>query len=567
MFPLKNKFDATKWESLEPVATNLLDREINNIEDLESLFTDISDMSEHLSEAGARLYIGMTCDTENDSKQEAYMSFVEGIRPKMAEVSNKLDLKIANLSLSDSLPKRYDLILKSMRNSIELFREENIPLMVKCTKLSTEYQRITGAMTVDFQGEEYTLPQMRKFLEVNDRQIRRDAWTAVRARRMMDSERISDIFDELVKTRHQIAVNAGFENYVQYAFRSMERFDYTPQDCRSFHSSVEEHCMPLIHSINEKRRKSLGYRNLRPWDINEKSGDSPDVLGRDPLIPFNNVSELISQTSAVFHSLSGELGNMFDRLVEGDVLDLESRKGKAPGGYQYNLEKTGLPFIFMNASGQQADVETMIHEAGHAFHTMYCSDLGLIQERNYPIEFAEVASMSMELLTQPHWNEYYEREEDCQRAKKMHLESTIGLLAWICRIDSFQHWIYQNPDHTRSQLSEKWLELRVRFGPKSDWTDFEEDEALFWQTQGHLFGAPFYYIEYGIAQLGALQLWIKQMSDPEQALKSYKQAMSLGNTERLPDLFAAADIQLKFDSDHMGYLISQVDSALNALSV
>jgi len=567
MFPLADDFNATSWNDLEPVTTNLLERTVENADDLESLFKDISDMAEHVSEAGARLYIGMTCDTENEDKQSAFMSFVENIRPKMSEVSNKIDLKIASLDFLESLPERYDLILRSMHNSIEIFREENIPLSVECTRLSTEYQKITGAMTVEFDGMERTMPQMRKFLESNDRDIRRLAWTKVRKRRMVDSERISEIMDDLVRIRHTIAINSGFENYVDYAFRSMERFDYTPNDCLAFHEAVAIHCMPLIHSINEERRNGFGYDELMPWDVNEKSGDSPDIFGRPPLQPFENVDDLVSTTSKIFHLLSPELGAMFDRLIEGNVLDLDSRKGKAPGGYQYNLEKTGLPFIFMNASGQQGDVETMIHEAGHAFHTMYCSHHELIQDRNYPIEFAEVASMSMELLTQPYWDEFYDSKETSDRARKMHLEAIIGLLAWICRIDAFQHWMYSNPSHTREERSKAWLDLREKYGPRTDWSGFEEDESLFWQTQGHLFGAPFYYIEYGIAQLGALQIWMTQLKDPEKALNDYANAMKLGNTRTLPHLFRSADIRLSFDKEHIGNLVGLVKRSLSELSV
>ena len=567
MFPLADDFNATSWEDLEPVTKSLLERSVENADDLESLFKDISDMAEHVSEAGAKLYIGMTCDTENEDKQAAFMSFVENIRPKMSEVSNQIDLKIANLDFLDSLPERYDLILRSMNNSIQIFREENIPLSVECTRLSTEYQKISGAMTVEFEGKERTMPQMRKFLESNNRDIRRSAWIKIRERRMVDSERISEIMDDLVRIRHAIAINSGFENYVEYAFRSMERFDYSPKDCLAFHQAVEIHCMPVIHSINEERRSGFGYDELMPWDVNEKSGDSPDIFGRPPLRPFEKVEDLVSITSKVFHSLSPELGGMFDRLVDGEVLDLDSRKGKAPGGYQYNLEKTGLPFIFMNASGQQGDVETMIHEAGHAFHTMYCSHHELIQERNYPIEFAEVASMSMELLTQPYWDEFYHSKETTDRARKMHLEAIIGLLAWICRIDAFQHWMYSNPSHTREERSTAWLNLREKYGPKTNWNGVEDDESLFWQTQGHLFGAPFYYIEYGIAQLGALQLWMTQLDDPDKALEYYANAMKLGNTRTLPHLFESADIKLSFDKEHVGNLISSVKKSLSELSV
>ena len=300
MFPLADDFTATSWEDLEPVTKSLLERSVENADDLESLFKDISDMAEHVSEAGAKLYIGMTCDTENEDKQAAFMSFVENIRPKMSEVSNQIDLKIANLDFLDSLPERYDLILRSMNNSIQIFREENIPLSVECTRLSTEYQKISGAMTVEFEGKERTMPQMRKFLESNNRDIRRSAWIKIRERRMVDSERISEIMDDLVRIRHAIAINSGFENYVEYAFRSMERFDYSPKDCLAFHQAVEIHCMPVIHSINEERRSGFGYDELMPWDVNEKSGDSPDIFGRPPLRPFEKVEDLVSITSKVF---------------------------------------------------------------------------------------------------------------------------------------------------------------------------------------------------------------------------------------------------------------------------
>ena len=257
-------------------------------------------------------------------------------------------------------------------------------------------------------------------------------------------------------------------------------------------------------------------------------------------------------------------GGMFDKLVEMDTLDLDTRKGKAPGGYQYYLEKSRVPFIFMNAAGLQGDLETMIHEAGHAFHSLYCGHLELIHERDYPIEFAEVASMSMELLTQPGWSRFYD-DEKANRARRTHLDGVVFLLPWIATIDSFQHWIYANPGHSREERAQVWLSIRDRFGSNMDWNGHSDFRELSWQQQGHLYGVPFYYIEYGIAQLGSLQLWKTHTSDPEKALVNYAKAMTLGNTKSLPELFSAAGLKLGFDEGHFYSLLGEVGSALEKL--
>jgi oligoendopeptidase F len=455
-------------------------------------------------------------------------------------------------------------MLRGMRTDVEIFRKENIPLAVRQTELVTESQTINGAMTVEFDGEEMTFPQMSKYLESNDRSQRQAAWMSMAARRMEDHERLSEIFDELVSIRHQIALNAGFENYTEFMFRAMHRFDYTIEDCLEFHASVESVCMPILKQINEERCEGLEISELCPWDVNEKGGSGPDIHGRKPLRPFETVEEMVQKLSEMFHEISNDLGGKFDKLVEMDTLDLDTRKGKAPGGYQYYLEKSRVPFIFMNAAGLQGDLETMIHEAGHAFHSLYCGHLELIDERDYPIEFAEIASMSMELLTQPWWDKFYDSEE-AARARRTHLEGVVFLLPWIATIDSFQHWIYANPGHSREERAEVWLSIRDKFGSDMDWTGFTDFRELSWQQQGHLFGVPFYYIEYGIAQLGSLQLWKTQMSDPQKALDDYANAMSLGNTRTLPDLFSAANLTLGFDESHFMNLMGAVETALSEL--
>ena len=507
----------------------------------------------------------MTCDTESEEKRDSFMEFVENVRPKLSEFSDSLNKRIVGHRSVDDLPPRYDLMIKGMRNDIEIFRKENIPLGVEQTRLVTEAQTINGAMTVVFEGEEKTLPQMRGYMESNERDTRESAWKAVVDRRGMDSERLSEIFDELVSIRHQMAVNAGFGSYTDYMFRAMHRFDYSKDDCMEFHDSIEKVCMPLLHEINESRVSALDLENLRPWDVNEKTGVGPDIEGRPRLRPLEDVEGMVSKLSVMFHGMSDVLGSMFDKLVEMDTLDLDTRKGKAPGGYQYYLEKSRVPFIFMNAAGLQGDLETMIHEAGHAFHSLYCGHLELIDERDYPIEFAEVASMSIELLTKPEWDIFYEGG-DANRARRAHLEGVIFLLPWIATIDSFQHWVYANPQHSRDERRDAWIAIRERFGSQMDWSGSENFRDVSWQVQGHLYGAPFYYIEYGIAQLGSLQLWQTHRRDRDKALEDYANAMTLGNTKSLPELFSAADLNLGFSESHLSPLIDEIGMAMQELA-
>ena len=558
-------FDASAWENIEPYVNDLLERKLTCSKCIETLISDSSNLAEHISETGALLYIGMTCDTENSEKKDEFLNFVENVRPKLSEFSDKLNRRIIDHSSLEDLPERYNLMIRGMKSDIEIFRVENIPLGVEQTKLVTKAQGITGAMTVEFEGKERTFPEMRGFLESNDRTQRKEAWKSMVNRWMKNSEELSEIFDKLIKIRHEIALNAGFKSYTDYMFRAMHRFDYSVEDCLIFHKSIEEICMPIVKKINSERKSSFGLNKLSPWDVNEKSGSGPDIAGKLPLRPFETVDEMVTKLSQLFHNMSNDLGAKFDKLVEMDTLDLETRKGKAPGGYQYYLEKSRIPFIFMNAAGLQGDLETMIHESGHAFHSLYCGHLELIDERDYPIEFAEVASMSMELLTQPGWSIFYEEQEDADRAKISHLEGVIFLLPWIATIDAFQHWIYANPEHTREERKLQWISLRERFGSVMDWEGNEDFRELSWQQQGHLFGVPFYYVEYGIAQLGALQLWQTHRKNPKKALKDYSNAMELGNTKTLPDLFAAAELELGFDAEHLNSLIGEVEIAMSEI--
>ena len=550
--------DGSSWESIEPLMNDLRDRKLSCSNCLETFIADRSSLSEVISEARARLYIDMTCHTDDEEIQKSWMQFVENVQPKLSEYSDILNRRLVEHESLDDLPERFGILVKGIKTDIAIFREENIPLSTRVTKLVTEYNEICGAQMVEFDGEQKTFAQMAIYFENTDRKIREGAWKAVSERRFEDNERVSEIYDELIQIRHKIATNAGFEGFQQYMFASTHRFDYSIEDCLEFHESIETVCQPLRHRTDGERMRDLGVDSLRPWDM------GVDVKGRPPLQPFNDVQEMVDGCSRIFHNMSEELGNYFDQLDANDCLDLDSRKGKAPGGYQYYLQKSRLPFIFMNAAGTQRNIETMIHEAGHAFHSFYSGHLDLIHERDSPIEFAEVASMSMELLTHPHWEEFYDNK-DADRARRKHLEDIISFMPWMATIDAFQHWVYANPNHSREERAEKWLELGERFGPKVDMTGFEDIHKVSWQRQGHLFGVPFYYVEYGIAQLGALQMWKYHRRDTQDALDRYKAGLSLGYTRGLTELFQASGLELSFSESYVGELIGEIDEALAEL--
>jgi len=558
--------DASKWENIEPYLINLKEREINSADCIIDLIQDESQLTEIISETRARTYINMTSQTDNQEYQKAWGDFVENIQPKLSEYSDVINKKIINNTFVDNLPERYAVMLRGIKSDIKIFREENIPLQTRLSILGTKYNEIRGKQTVYFEGEEKTLPMMAIYQENTDREIRESAWRVTTSRILQDTDKVSDIFEEMIELRHQIAINSGFSGFQEYMFAAMHRFDYSIEDCLEFHDSIEYSCMPLKNQMNDFRKRKLELDKFRPWD------SSVDVDGKKPLKPFIDVNELVNGCSRIFHSMSTELGDFFDLLQKNNCLDLESRKGKAPGGYQYYLQKSRMPFIFMNAAGTQRNLETMIHEAGHAFHSFYSGHLDLIHERDAPIEFAEVASMSMELLTHPYWEEFYDKE-NAIRARVNHLKGIIQFMPWMAKIDSFQHWIYKNPSHTRSERVVKWLEIQKRFGSKIEYgginkegEDLEKIMEISWQLQGHLFGAPFYYVEYGIAQLGALQMWNYQKKNSDNALKLYKNGLSLGYTKGLTDLFKASGLKMSFSKEHVNKLIKEVNEQLQEIS-
>jgi oligoendopeptidase F len=461
---------------------------------------------------------------------------------------------------------------------IELFREENIPLQTEVSKLAQQYQKVIAAMSVEYDGEERTLPQMAKYLEETERKVRQEAWELVGNRRLQDRNAMDEIFDKQLELRQQIAVNAGFSDYRGYAFKSMMRFDYGIEDSERFQETVRELVVPLYRELNVRQlmllarpqkkaeeatvpfseRTTAEFDTLRPWDL------EVDPLGRGPLRPFESSEQLEEGAQQIFARLDPSLEALFASMRSAGDLDLESRKGKAPGGYMSTRDERRRPFIFMNAAGVHRDVETLLHEAGHAFHAFATQDEPLVGYRHSPIEFAEVASMTMELFADDELDVFYS-PEDAARAKRKHLESIIKILPWIAQIDAFQHWIYAHPSHSREQRTEKWLELDEAFGAAVDWAGYQENRESYWQRQLHLFVHPFYYIEYGIAQLGALQLWLRFKRDRKEALEGYRSALALGGSRPLPELFEAAGARFEFSAQTIQPLVEAVQQELAAL--
>ncbi len=552
------QIDLGDWSALAPLF-DAVEKKLSgaaSVAELESALLGWSELSAALDEEGAKRYIAMSCHTDSAEAEKAYLHFVENVEPQIKPRQFALEKAYLAQPLRAQLPPaRYQVFDRDLRQRVELFREENVALETEESKLGQQYQKISGALTVQFRGEEKTLTQMGRFLEEPDRALRQETWELVAQRRLQEVEKFEDIFDQLVKLRGQIARNAGFANYRDYAFKLRGRFDYTPEDCAAFHDAIESEVVPLQRELQSVRRAQLALPALRPWDL------SVDPLNRPPLQPFEGVGQMVERTQRIFDHIDAGLADGFRTMQERRLLDLDNRKGKAPGGYQSTLSESRLPFIFMNAVGLQRDVETMLHEAGHAFHALATREEPLHAYRSAPIEFCEVASMSMELLGNEFLEEFYAAPE-ANRARRTHLEGIVAVFPWIATVDAFQHWIYTHPDHTRAERSAAWLALMDRFGGAVDWSGHEAVRANLWHRQLHIFLYPFYYVEYGIAQLGALQVWANSKRNKAAALADYQRALALGNSRPLPELFTAAGCQFSFSRATVQPLVKLVKDEL-----
>jgi oligoendopeptidase F len=573
---LPETLDLQSWDDVRPLFDELLQRPVESADALNRWFRDRSELESFLSEDFAWRYIRMTGDTANKILVERLNQFIQHIQPQMMDVANALDRKaVVNPFLAElAKDEGMAIMIRGMKQAIDLFREENIPLQTELQTAEREYGAIVGAMTVQLtkldgatagEREELTLPQAGDRLFSTDRTVREEAWRRMQERRYLDHQKLDQLFSKLIGLRDRVARNAGFANYRDYAFAALGRFDYTPADCVAFHDSVARSVVPLLNDLAEHRRARLALDSLRPWDA------KVDLDGRPALKPFTTGDDLLAKTITCFDRLDTELADYLRIMRDMGHLDLESRKGKAPGGYNYPLEEIGVPFIFMNATSSLRDLVTMVHEGGHAVHSFLTRALPLNSFRNPPMEAAELASMSMELLTMDHWDVFFENPDELRRAKQQHLESIIETLPWVATIDKFQHWVYEHPTGGRfaptdTDRRENWTRIHDEFSDHvTDWSGLEPYKEVYWQRQLHLYEVPFYYIEYGIAQLGAIGVWRNYRRDPQAGLAAYKAALSLGYKAPLRQIYAAANVPFDFSEAHISELIGFVRAELAGL--
>ncbi len=558
---LPEDFKITNWDALEPYFQELLDGEIGSTDQLRCWFRDRSELEAVVSEDLAWRYINMTCDTSNETYQQSYQFFIVEIQPKIAPFSNELNKKALKSTFWEEINEEgYAILHRTLETELKIFREENIPLFTEIQTKSKQYGAISGAMMVELDGQEYTLQQASVRLQLPDRDERETAYHKIQERRLQDKDKLDDLFNQLIGLRHQVAKNAEFKNFRDFMFAAMGRFDYTPDDCFAFHDSVAREVVPFLNSMSEERKRLLNVSPLRPWD------KAVDPAGREPLRPFDGSTDLTDKTIECFRRLNPFLGECLTIMKDMGHLDLESRKGKAPGGYNYPLAEVGVPFIFMNATSTLRDMITILHEGGHAIHSFVTRDLELGNFKDTPSEVAELASMAMELISMDHWDVYFDNGEDLKRAKKEHLEQILETLPWVATIDKFQHWIYENPKHSIADRNKEWNKIFNMFSDDiTDWSELQSAKDYLWQKQLHLYEVPFYYIEYGMAQLGALAVWKNFKQNPTKGLEDYLNALKLGYKRSIPEIYQAANIKFDFSKEYIRDLMQFVRTELETL--
>jgi len=555
-------FKCDEWSKVEHYLTDLTNRIFTTEGDFLQWLKDKSEFEAVLEEDMAWRYIRMTIDTTDAEKSEAYRFFVTEIQPQLSPFEDQLNRKMMDAPWIDALSKdeAYSIYFRSVKTALELFREENIAIETEINTFSQEYGAITGQQTINYDGKTLTMPQAAVWLKNPDESIRQTVFQLIAERRNEDREKLDELFTKLVRLRHQVAINAGCSDFREYKFKALGRFDYSVDDCLNFHESIAELIVPMVKKMNQEQARLLGKDLLKPWDT------EVDPTGKQPLHPFEGGEELLAGSIDMFNELDNYFGDCLTIMGKEGYLDLDSKQGKAPGGYNYPLYESGIPFIFMNAAGAHRDVVTMVHEGGHAVHSFLSRDLELTGFKSLPSEVAELASMSMELLTMDQWNRFYSNADDLKRSKKEQLESILKVLPWIATIDAFQHWIYTNPTHTTEERTAYWLELGKRYGTGMvDYTDYEYAKESSWHRQLHLFEVPFYYIEYGIAQLGALGVWRNFKLDPKTALADYKKALALGYTKSIPAIYKTAGLQFDFSKVTVAELTEFVETELSTL--
>ena len=558
---LPQGYKLTQWPELEAYYQQLLERPIHTVAELQQWIDDRSELDAVISEDFSWRYIKITVDSSDKSANEAYQYAAQELSPKVTSMEHQLNVKLVqNPFLSQLDPAHYGIYIRNARNAVELHCEDNIPLVTEVQLKAKEYGRLFSEMTIGVNGVQMTLQKAGALLEETDRNYRESIYHKINQRILQDTENLEELFDEMLRQRHLTAQNSGFDNFRDYKFQSLGRFDYSADDCLRFHDSIASEILPLLDELNEHRRKLLDIKVLRPWDLNV------DTSGQQPLRPFESVEELVDKTVTCLSRLHHSFGDAIRLMWQKGHLDLESRKGKRPGGYNMPLHLSGLPYIFMNAANSVSDMRTLLHESGHAIHSLLTHAHQLSSAKRVPFEVAELAAMSMELLTMDHWDVFFPEPEELRRARIGQLENVLKVLPWIATIDKFQHWIYTNPQHTRAERKAAWMDILKTFtSSQVDFTGLDHYQEYLWHKQLHIFEVPFYSIEYGMAQLGAIALWKKYRENPEETISNYIKALELGYSKSIPEIYETAGISFDFSPAYVRELGAFVKTELEKL--
>lgn len=555
------EFKVTTWSKLKPYYNELLNRPIQSREELEQWIKDKSELDAVVSEAFSWRYISITVNSNDEKAEALYQYAVQELAPKITSFEHALNKKLVGCPFSDQLDnKRYGIHLRSIYNAVNLFREENIPLATDIQMKSKQYVKIFSEMTIGVDGKQMTLQKASSLLEETDRDYREGVYHKIHQRILQDTDQLEDLFDHLLHLRHKMALNAGFDNFRDFKFQALGRFDYSVEDCYDFHESIKSEIVPLIDELNAYRKESLELDKLRPWDL------FVDPVGDTPLRPFDTIDDLVEKVIFCMDKLHPEFGKTIAIMRDKGHLDLEARPAKRPGGYNMPLHLTGLPFIFMNATTSLSDMRTLMHEGGHAVHSYLTRHYKLKSAKRVPSEVAELAAMSMELLTMEYWDTFFPDPEELRRAKIAQLEYVLKVLPWIATIDKFQHWAYSNPGHNREERVKNWMSIMAEFNSTIiDHSGLEDYIAHLWHKQLHIFEVPFYYIEYGMAQLGAIALWKQYKETPGQAVDNYLNALKLGYTRNIREIYRTAGIEFNYSREYVSQLGAFVKGELEAL--
>ncbi|MCC3357058.1 M3 family oligoendopeptidase [Bacillus sp. REN16] len=546
--------DLQDVEGVESQLQSLLDVPIESVSDLEKWLTDERNLTIKIEEAVTGHQVDFYRNTEDEEIKATYLHDQQTILPLLMKYDAKLNEKFCQSPYLDQLDeKQYGLMRNVRESKVKLFREENIPLMVKEQELSTKYSEIMGGLTVEWDGVEKPFPFIQSQLDNLDRTIREKAYHKMGSAFRQIKTDMDAIMDELVQLRHQIALNAGFENYRDYMFVVKNR-EYSVQDCYDFHENVEKHIIPAWNRLAEVFKSKLGVDTYRPWDNTAKLMKNP---------PYSEVSDLMDGVSEILGKTDPYFADRFDYMREHGLLDLGDRKGKSPGGFCTALPVSGDTFVFANFSPSFFSLIALIHEMGHAVNGyLEFSEHGPIEDYKLRMEVAELYSHGMELLLLDKLDRFYPDEEDFKSAQREELRRAFTMLYGPLSGDLFQHWMYTNPNHTAKERDEKFFEISKRYGLNPvDTTGLEEEIGMSWAGTLHFFEVPFYNIEYSISMLGALQLLENYQKDPQQAIESFKKGASADYTQSIAAIYQETGVSFDFSENavkRMGEFLEKV---------